>query len=157
VEPQGTLYGASSLGGLLKYVTVDPSTDGVSGRVQAGVSDVYNGAQTGHNLRGSVNVPLSETIRRFARARLLDSTRDILTTLEVSALDQATRCQLEDSDGGRLSALWRPSESFSLRLSALLQDVRGMVHPYVYVQPGLGDLQQSALGARGVRQETPGL
>ena len=27
--PQGTLYGASTLGGLIKYVTVDPSTDGV--------------------------------------------------------------------------------------------------------------------------------
>jgi iron complex outermembrane receptor protein len=33
--PQGTLYGASSLGGLVKFVTVDPSPDALSGRVQA--------------------------------------------------------------------------------------------------------------------------
>ena len=32
--PQGTLYGANSMGGLLKFVTVDPSTDAVSGHVQ---------------------------------------------------------------------------------------------------------------------------
>ena len=32
--PQGTLYGASSMGGLVRYVTVDPSTDAVSGRVR---------------------------------------------------------------------------------------------------------------------------
>ncbi len=30
--PQGTLYGANSMGGLIKYVTKDPSTDGYSGR-----------------------------------------------------------------------------------------------------------------------------
>jgi len=34
--PQGTLYGASSLGGLLRYVTTDTSTEGVSGRLQVG-------------------------------------------------------------------------------------------------------------------------
>ena len=35
--PQGTLYGASSMGGLIKFVMVQPTLDAVSGRVQAGV------------------------------------------------------------------------------------------------------------------------
>src|SRR5258707_15684314 len=47
--PQGTLYGASSLGGLIKFVTRDPSTDGVSGRVEAGLSSVHNGTGVGYN------------------------------------------------------------------------------------------------------------
>src|SRR5262249_23933181 len=55
--PQGTLYGASSLGGLLKFVTVDPSTDGVSGHVESGLSGIHNGAELGYNVRGAVNVP----------------------------------------------------------------------------------------------------
>src|SRR5258708_35027730 len=59
--PQGTLYGASSLGGLLKFVTVDPSTEAVSGRVQAGVSSVQNGNELGYNVRGAVNVPVTDT------------------------------------------------------------------------------------------------
>ena len=33
--PQGTLYGASSIGGLVKYVTVQPNTNAFS--VKAGV------------------------------------------------------------------------------------------------------------------------
>src|SRR6202012_4446346 len=66
--PQGTLYGASSMGGLLKFVTVDPSTDGVSGRVEAGVSDVSHGAELGYNVRGSINVPLSDTFAMRASA-----------------------------------------------------------------------------------------
>ena len=41
--PQGTLYGASGLGGVIKYVTVEPSTDGVHGHIEAGLSDSYNG------------------------------------------------------------------------------------------------------------------
>src|SRR5580704_13705937 len=60
--PQGTLYGASSLGGLIKFVTADPSTDHLSGRVQTGISDVYNGNQLGYNVRGSINVPLSDAV-----------------------------------------------------------------------------------------------
>src|ERR1700723_3388498 len=36
--PQGTLYGADSMGGLVKFVTVDPSTAGVSGRMEVGTN-----------------------------------------------------------------------------------------------------------------------
>jgi outer membrane receptor protein involved in Fe transport len=59
--PQGALYGASSMGGLLNYVTIEPSTDRASGRVQAGTSSVYDGDQLGYNLSAAVNVPLSDT------------------------------------------------------------------------------------------------
>jgi outer membrane receptor protein involved in Fe transport len=55
---QGTLYGASSMGGLLKFVTVDPSTDGFSGRAQADLNGVHHGDEPGYGIRGSVNVPL---------------------------------------------------------------------------------------------------
>ena len=58
--PQGTLYGASSMGGLVKYVTVDPSTDGLSGRFESDVDSVKNGEGLGYGVRGSVNVPLSD-------------------------------------------------------------------------------------------------
>src|SRR6185437_1572227 len=56
--PQGTLYGASSMGGLIRYVTADPSTEKTSGALQAGTSTVDNGSKLGYNFRGSINVPL---------------------------------------------------------------------------------------------------
>ena len=55
--PQGTLYGASTLGGLIKYVTKQPNADQFGGSVTAGVTDVIKG-DTGYTLRGNVNVPV---------------------------------------------------------------------------------------------------
>ncbi|HWW84955.1 MAG TPA: TonB-dependent receptor plug domain-containing protein, partial [Vicinamibacterales bacterium] len=60
--PQGALYGANSMGGLLKYVTKDPSTQSIDGSVDVGTMAVYNGDKPGYNLRGSVNVPLNDAL-----------------------------------------------------------------------------------------------
>ena len=145
--PQGTLYGASSLGGLLKFVTVDPSTDGVSGRLQATVNSVYNGDGPGYGARGAVNLPLSDTLAvrltAFARrdAGYIDDPVQHINGINWS-----------NADGGRLSALWRPSDTVSLKVSSLLQNTT--IHGYNEVggEPGLGDLQQHTLPGTGYLQ-----
>jgi outer membrane receptor protein involved in Fe transport len=142
--PQGTLYGASSIGGLIKYVTVDPSTDRVSGRVQVGVSGVQNGDEAGYNLRGAVNVPLSDTWA----IRASGFTRRDPGYIDVPSHDKKG-VNTVDVSGGRLAALWRPSDAFSLRLSALLQDTQRDGVSRVDLEPGLGDLQQRALPQTG--------
>jgi iron complex outermembrane receptor protein len=134
--PQGTLYGASSMGGLVKFVTTDPSMDGVSGRVQAGTSSVYNGAELGYNVRASVNVPLSDTVAMRASG----FARQDPGYIDDPGL-QEKGVNWGEAYGGRLSVLWRPSQSFSLKLSALFQDTT--VHGAPFVDVGLGDLQQS--------------
>jgi iron complex outermembrane recepter protein len=149
--PQGTLYGASSMGGLLKFVTVDPSTDAVSGRVEADLSSVYNGVDLGYGMRGSVNFPLSDTLAvRASGFTRLDP--GYITNVETGERD-ANQAQ---GDGGRLSALWRPSELFSLKLSAVYQKIRGDGTPDVdrpingFVVPvALGDLEQYHIPGSG--------
>lgn len=56
--PQGTLYGASALGGLLKYVTREPDLQQTQFRVGADGSDVHNATQAGYGARASANLPL---------------------------------------------------------------------------------------------------
>jgi outer membrane receptor protein involved in Fe transport len=147
--PQGTLYGASSMGGLLKFVTVDPSTNAVSGRVQAGTSSVYNGAELGYNFSASVNVPLSDTVAIRASG---------FTRQDPGYIDNPIRdingINEDHSSGGRLSALWRISDTFSLKLSALYQHTQGDGLSEVDTRRGLGDLQQNYIPGVGPYYQT---
>ena len=55
--PQGTLYGADALGGVLKYVTVKPDSGRFSGRADVGGAWV-DGGGSGFNASAAVNIPL---------------------------------------------------------------------------------------------------
>lgn len=142
--PQGTLYGASSVGGLIKYVTSDPSSDKFAGRLQAGLSSVNASSEVGYNVSGAVNVPLSDTlaVRGSAFTR---SDPGYIDNIQAGDRD-TNRTRVK---GGHLSALWEPTETFSLKTSALIQDNRLYGSPYVALAPGVGDLQQRFLPDMG--------
>lgn len=55
--PQGTLYGASSLGGTIKYISRQPDLRRFNGYVSAGAGTTKDGG-TSYELEGVVNVPL---------------------------------------------------------------------------------------------------
>lgn len=149
--PQGTLYGASSMGGLLKFVTVDPSTDQLNGRVEGGVDSVHNGNAAGYSLRGSVNVPVGNAFAIRASAFThLDPGYINNPVLHIDGINE------ERVSGGRLSGLWRLSDTVSLKLSATYQEVRGdgsnVVEAPMAGFPqtqSLGDLEQNDLRGTG--------
>lgn len=116
--PQGTLYGASSIGGLVKYVTKSPDTERLSGSVGAGTNLVYSGGQKlGYNLHGGLNVPLGETFAVRASA----STRKDAGYID-NVLTGKKNVNSVKAITGRLSALWKPSETLSIKLGALYQN-----------------------------------
>jgi outer membrane receptor protein involved in Fe transport len=57
--PQGTLYGAGAVGGLLKFVTAQPDFENVTGRIAGGVTSVKKG-DVGYSARGMINIPLAK-------------------------------------------------------------------------------------------------
>jgi len=141
--PQGALYGASSVGGLIKFVTVDPSTEGVSGRMQL-LGSKAHGGESGYGVRGAINLPLSDTfaVRGSAFTRRDPGYIENVTTGQKNV-------NRADVYGGRLSALWRPAAAVSLKLAALLQNTEGdgsqAVPTDSFLQPTLGDLKQATL------------
>lgn len=155
--PQGTLYGSNSMGGVLKYTTVDPSTDNFRGQVQVGTSSVYNGAQPGYNFRGAVNVPITNNLA----VRMSAFTRQDPGYIDNYTL--GTKGVNEDhANGGRLSALLQLSDQWSLKVTGLYQDIKydglGEVDVPTAGYPmttGVGDLQQNyILGVGGSDQKT---
>jgi len=136
--PQGTLYGASSLGGLVKYVTRAPSTTGLSGDLQVGMSGVHNGAEPGYNVRGSVNVPVTDTFAVLVSA---------FTHQDPGYIDNPTLgskgVNESHSSGGRLAAAWKPTDTLSIRMGALYQQTKADGASHIIVDPSLGDLQQN--------------
>ena len=63
--PQGTLYGAAAMGGLVKVVPNQPQFSTLSGSLQAGVSTLDNVGATGGlgwTGAGVINVPLSDVL-----------------------------------------------------------------------------------------------
>jgi len=142
--PQGTLYGANSMGGLVNFVTVDPSTTQYSGRVQAGISDVYNGAVPGFNVRGSANIPVNETLA----IRLSAFTRQDPGYIDNPTLGQRGVNEAQ-AYGARMAALWKPSDTISLRVSALYQDYKQDAANDVVEAPGLGPWDQNYIAHYG--------
>ena len=142
--PQGTLYGANAMGGLINYKTIAPSTDGFSGRVEAGASDVHNGAEPGYSMRASANLPISDTLAIRASAFTRQDPGYINNPgLGLKGVNEAK------AYGFRLAGLWRPSEDVSLLLSALDQNIESNGIAEVNKGPGLGDWDQNYVAGLG--------
>ncbi len=56
--PQGTLYGARSMGGTVRIITKTPDLKGFSADVHAGLSDTWNTNRPNYTADGVVNIPV---------------------------------------------------------------------------------------------------
>ncbi len=56
--PQGTLYGARSMGGVVRIITKEPDLNNFSGDVHAGISSTERTDQPNYTADGVVNIPL---------------------------------------------------------------------------------------------------
>lgn len=116
--PQGTLYGANSLGGLVKFVTAEPKLGKLEGRVQAGVETTKSGGE-GWNGNAVLNVPIGDMIavRASGYYRKVGGFIDTVGIARKDANDY-------QSYGGRASILFKPSEDLSVRLTGIAQNIR---------------------------------
>jgi iron complex outermembrane recepter protein len=120
--PQGTLYGASSLGGVLKFATNPPSTESTEARVRFSAENVSDG-EMGYSGVGMLNVPLSESFALRATGYYRDQ-GGFIDSIGTAGSDREEDINSSQSYGGRLSALYAPSDSFSARVSAVIQNIR---------------------------------
>ena len=139
--PQGTLYGAGSLGGLLKYVTAAPDPSHFFGRLETDYSSV-DGGGTGYAVRGSANIPINDQMALRVSA---------FDRQDPGYIDNVLTGQNNVNDarfyGGRASLGWQVDQDWKVRLSALYQYQRGasplVEYDPITFRPIYGDLKES--------------
>ncbi len=139
--PQGTLYGANTLGGLVKYVTRDPSLAEYEFRLGGGISGVESAGDPGWDVRAGVNLPL-------VRDRL--GLRASYAQNEVPGfINNVVNGQEDINDGtqqsARVALLWEPNDKIRVQFTAFGQRIESdnnsivSLNP-VTLRPNFGDL-----------------
>ena len=115
--PQGTLYGANTLGGLIKFVTAAPDPTEFSGRASGGY-ETTEGGDSSWSARAMVNVPLGDQaalrisgLRRSEGGYVDDPSRGVEDVNGV------------ETSGWRAAFLLNATDDLSIRLSAQSQDI----------------------------------
>jgi len=132
--PQGTLYGAGAMGGVVKYVTNEPDTTELSGKVSLGASTTKGGG-AGNIVNGVVNVPIKADVAALRVAAFRDHDGGYVDVLGAAAGKNANR---GDTTGGRVALLVEPSARFHVRATALTQDIRRDNSDYTDFDPATG-------------------
>ena len=114
--PQGTLYGASALGGVLKYVFVTPDLNEVRGQAQAGGVTVAHGG-TGHVVRGAVSVPVVAGKLAIRVSGFHTEDPGFIDNVALGQKDVNSSL----NRGGRVAVRWKPVDWLTLDASSVYQ------------------------------------
>jgi outer membrane receptor protein involved in Fe transport len=130
--PQGTLYGSSSMGGTVRYISNQPDLDKVEGRIRTDLSDTVHGGFN-YNFNGVINLPLVTdkiALRVAAYYRFDDGYIDRYPIDPNNYLAADTNAKKQDNVntyktyGARAALLIKPNETLSITPSFLYQYTR---------------------------------
>lgn len=134
--PQGTLYGAGAIGGVVRMIPVAPNLEQFEGKLELGSSITGESGGTNSVVKGAVNIPLiNDTLAIRAVAYRFNESgayQNVSANDPVlSATAAATSAVVVNRDdvgnnsfsGGRISALWQPTDKLSISASYLTQNI----------------------------------
>lgn len=117
--PQGTLYGAGAMGGLLKYVLRRPSTTDFEAWAGAETFGISSAADIGWGVRAGANVPLAAERIGLWGSYFEQQTPGYVDNAHTGARDENDVAQR----GGRVALLWQIDDSMSLQLGGVWQRI----------------------------------
>jgi outer membrane receptor protein involved in Fe transport len=122
--PQGTLYGARSMGGTIRLITTPPDTDEFSARTHA-LGAGLKGGGGDYQFDGSLNAPLIKDTLALRATAFTASDGGYITRIFPDPANPSTlasrRVGTDDLSGGMLSLLWKASDALSVRAMVLTQ------------------------------------
>lgn len=118
--PQGTLYGAGSMGGTLRVIFKKPTAKRFEGAVDASLSDTAHGGM-GYELQGMVNAPLVDDVLAVRAVAFTRQTAGYIDNVYLGIKD-INRFR---SYGGRLMLRFTPAPNFTLDLAGFYNKSSG--------------------------------
>ena len=113
--PQGTLYGAVALGGVLRYVTRQPDLDQWSWRVGADASSTQGASDAGVGGRFGFNAPIVPGQLALGASIARQESPGYTDNVRTGEKDQDSFSQ----QSARATLLWKANDDLSLRLQAI--------------------------------------
>jgi iron complex outermembrane receptor protein len=149
--PQGTLFGAGSEAGTVRYITHQPDLGRFEAFTDASYDSVEYGSRGGM-VRGAFNAPLGDT----AAVRLVLYYHHLPGFIDAIQPGGGVHQDVNDGDrtGARLSFLWKPNDQLSITPRVVYQNLTTngyprvdlyniLANPYTTVAPvTIGNLQQ---------------
>jgi iron complex outermembrane receptor protein len=150
--PQGTLFGAGSEAGTIRYITTQPKIGVLEGLADAAVEWPKSGSVGGSG-RLALNLPMGDT----AAARIVVYEHHLPGFIDSIQPNGSIKRDVNDGDrwGVRLSMLWKPTEQLSITPRFIFQNLTTngypredayniLGNPYMTTQPAvsIGPRQQ---------------
>jgi len=148
--PQGTLYGAGSLGGTIRYITKKPNVHSATARLETeiGLTDAYKGDAVGAKTAGVLNVPLIADLAGLRAVFYHEDNEGYIANVNIGD-DAVNGSRLT---GGRLAFRVEQPGGWTVDLMGLYQE--NLIESRSYVDQDLsgktltGDLTQSLVDTR---------
>ena len=129
--PQGTLYGAGAMGGLIKYTMKKPDPTNREFRVGGGFSATDGADGWGSNYRVGMNIPLVQD----SLALRASYTRNNLAGYVDNLFDGRTDINEGEQTSARAALLWQ-GESVDVQFSAMRQTIDSDNNGTIALEPG---------------------
>jgi iron complex outermembrane receptor protein len=161
--PQGTLFGAGSEAGTIRYITTQPKLGLLEGLADAAV-EVPKSGSVGGSGRLAVNLPMGDT----AAARIVVYEHHLPGFIDSIQPNGSIKKDVNDGDraGVRLSMLWRPTDQLSITPRLVYQSLTTngypredayniLGNPYMTTQPAvtIGERQQYTQQREGITDD----
>jgi iron complex outermembrane receptor protein len=161
--PQGTLFGAGSEAGTVRYITRQPKLGALEAQGDASFEDLKHGDQGG-SIRGAVNLPIGS----LAAARLVGYYHHLPGFIDAIQPGGHIKRAVNDGDrsGARLAFLFTPTDELSITPRFVFQNLKTngyprvdifniLANPYTTTQPAItiGDRQQYTQAREGINDD----
>ncbi|HXQ64818.1 MAG TPA: TonB-dependent receptor, partial [Steroidobacteraceae bacterium] len=158
--PQGTLFGAGSEAGTLRYITTQPKLGSFEGIADASLEEPAHGT-FGGSLRAAVNLPVSDTMA----VRVVGYEHHLPGFIDAIQPNGSVIKGVNDGDraGGRVTLLWKPTEELTITPRIVYQNLETYGFPredaynilgnqYMTTQPAvtIGERQQYSQQRDGI-------